>query len=276
MVNEQEKSNLTPILIIGGIFLATIFGIYMISQSGAGDEVVDGDNTTASPNANQETPSNSTEQPTDGKLPGYDKPTGATPPNFKGSADSPVVIEEFADFQCPTCGVVHPKIKEITSKYGDKIKVIFRNYPLVQAHPNAYAAAVAAEAAGQQNKFWEMQDLIFVNQGNWSNMGDPRPEFEKYAQQIGLNIEKFKDDSLAMNVKSRVDADLNRGRELNITSTPSVLINGRLIPHTQVDVTQLSQLIDAELAKVGSQPKTEEKTSDKDDKDTKTEEKPNK
>lgn len=235
---SESKSSATPLIIIGIIFAATILGIYAVSQSG-------GDDTAG--NTNQNTNSSSG---TDAALEAYAKaPPGAVPANFLGPENSPVVVEEFADFQCPTCGVVHPKMKEVMSHFSGKVKFIFRNYPLIQAHPNAYDAAVAAEAAGQQGKFWQMQEQIFANQGNWSSLPNARNAFKDYAGKIGLDATKFENDILAMNTKLRVDADMERGKKLNIQQTPTILINGKPVPFSQVEVESLKTLINAELAK---------------------------
>lgn len=260
-VKKETTSSLTPIIIIGGILIATIFGIYVISQSGKKNQA-----------GNQPNP-NGTKAPANaGQLPNYNTaPAGATPPNFKGSDSAFVVLEEFADFECPTCAVVHPKMSEIISKYGNRVKVIFRHYPLTQLHPKSYDAAVAAEAAGMQGKFWEMQNLIFTNQNSWKVSQNHKKDFEGYAQRLGLNVEKFSNDSLGLPVKSRVDADIKRGRTLNITSTPSVLINGRMIQYSQLEVSGMSALIDAELAK--SQTKKETPTKSEEDTSDKKEEK---
>jgi protein-disulfide isomerase len=254
-VKNETSSTLTPIIIIGGILLDTILGIYMISRSG-GDQpdpkVADG-NTPATK---------------DMRIPNYDKaPAGATPANFKGSNSAPVVLEEFADFECPTCAVVHPKMSEIISKYGNRVKVIFRNYPLSQIHPKSYDASVAAEAAGLQGKYWEMQNMIFNNQNSWKVSQNHKKEFEGYAQKLGLDVDKFSSDMLGLPAKSRVDADINRGRALKITSTPSVLINGVQVPFSQMEVAGMSKLIDAELEKF--QPKKDEETKSDEDKSDK-------
>lgn len=240
-VKKETGNNLTPVIIIGAILLATVLGIYMIMNSG------DKETAQQSPGNAGQTEGNS------GQIPNYNSaPPGASPSHFKGSDSAAVMLEEFADFQCPTCRVVHPKINEIISKYGSRVKVVFRNYPLTNMHPKAYDASVAAEAAGLQGKFWEMQNIIFNNQPTWSNSPNHKQEFEKYAQTIGLDIDRYKNDVLGMNAKMRVDADINRGRALNITSTPTIILNGRIIPHPQVEVATLSQLIDAELAKLES------------------------
>jgi predicted DsbA family dithiol-disulfide isomerase len=154
-------------------------------------------------------------------------PPGASPAWAKGSPTAAVIIEEFADFQCPTCGVMHPKVNEVRNAFGDRVKIIFRQFPLTQTHPHAYDAACAAEAAGLQGKFWEMQNMIFTNQQSWANSANARPIFTDYAKTLGLNVEKFSDDMIGLTVKNRVDADLQRGRAIGVTSTPSFYINNK-------------------------------------------------
>jgi protein-disulfide isomerase len=175
---------------------------------------------------------------------------GAQPPNFLGSANASVTVEEFADFQCGACASVHPKMKQLSSIYGSRIKFIFRNYPLqIPAHDKAYEAATAAEAAGLQGKFWDMQNLLFTNQQAWTSNPDYRKIWEEYAQRISLDVERFKNDMAGLNAKSRVDADIARGRALSVNSTPTVYINGVSVPSEQISVEGLRALIDAELAK---------------------------
>jgi len=178
---------------------------------------------------------------------------GAQPPNLLGSQVSPVTVEEFADFQCGACAATHPKVKEIISTYGSRIKFIFRNYPLqIPAHDKAYDAAVAAEAAGLQGRFWDMQNLLFTNQQVWTANPEYRKIWEDYAGKIGLDVEKFKNDIAGLNAKARVDADLARGRSLNVSSTPSIYVNGILIQNEQLNIDSMRQIIDGELEKTKS------------------------
>lgn len=176
-------------------------------------------------------------------------PAGANPAHFKGGAAAKVVIEEFADYECPTCATMHPTVQQIQAAYGDRVKIIFRNFPLMQIHPKAYDAAVAAEAAGLQGKFWEMQNQLFTNQQFWKTASDHRKTFEEYAQKIGLDVEKFRNDMLGIAAKERVDKDLERARAINVGSTPSFYINGRLIPHEETEFNRFRQVIEAELQK---------------------------
>lgn len=177
---------------------------------------------------------------------------GAQPPHILGSQTATVTVEEFADYQCPTCSVKHPEFKQIASIYNNRIKFIFRNFPLTQMHPKAYDAAVAAEAAGLQGKFWDMQNLLFSKQAEWSASTDHRKLFADYAQQIGLDVPKFGSDLLGLPAKQRVDKDLERARSLQVNSTPSVYINGIPVPFNSMTVEGMRQIIDAELQKAAS------------------------
>jgi protein-disulfide isomerase len=179
-------------------------------------------------------------------------PAGAQPANMLGSPSATVTVEEFADFQCPTCAQVHTMMKNIVSTYGNRIKFVYRSFPLTQIHKNAYDAAVAAEAAGQQGRFWDMQNQLYTTQPTWSNSTDARAIFADYAGKIGLDVEKFKTDMMAMTTKSRVDADIARARALGVNSTPSLYINNRPVPFEQMKLETLRAIIDAELQKGGA------------------------
>lgn len=230
---EKQQNSITPLLIIGGVLLVVIVGGVWFYQSSAS-------------NPNKPLAGNSNKGATSQATPPKNLSPGAIPPNFKGAENSPVVIEEFADFQCPACAGIHPTMNEIAGIYGSRIKFIYRNFPLPM-HNKAYDAAVAAEAAGMQGKFWDMQNLLFQNQKNWENASDHRQIFEGYAQTLDLDVEKFKADMASTVAKQRVDADLLRGRSMGVSQTPSVYINGRLIPYESVDVPNLKTVIDVEL-----------------------------
>lgn len=181
--------------------------------------------------------------------------------HVKGSADAKVVIVEYGDFQCPSCGSVYPYIELVTEKYGDKIAFIFRNFPLTTIHPNARAAAATAEAAGLQGKFWEMYDALFSNQNSWSSLGaDTRTStFATYASNIGLDMEKY-DATLAdsaTQINKKINFDLELGKKLGVSGTPTFYINGNKISEEvgsdlmSGDVTSFTSLIDEELKKAG-------------------------
>jgi protein-disulfide isomerase len=181
-------------------------------------------------------------------------PAGAQPPNMLGSPTATVTIEEFADFQCPTCAQVHTMMKSIQSTYGSRIKFIYRSFPLTQIHKNAQAASIAAEAAGQQGRFWDMQNQLYTSQPAWSNLApaEANAAFAEYAGKLGLNVEKFKTDMLGMMTRKRVDDDVARARALGVNSTPTLYINGKNVPFEQMKLETLRQIIDAELQKGGN------------------------
>ncbi len=236
MNNENKSKSSLPIVIIGLVLLAAIAGGWYLYQNSKAAPVK-----TASGNTNKKKDDTSA-------LKNYQSaPPGAQPANMLGSPNATVTVEEFADFQCPTCAAVHSKMKEINSIYGNRIKFIYRSFPLTQIHKNSYDAATAAESAGMQGKYWDMQNQLFGNQQAWSNSSEARKLFSEYAQKIGLDVNKFETDMLGLATKSRVDLDIARGRALNITGTPTIFINGRPLAFEQFDVAPMRQVIDAEL-----------------------------
>ena len=237
-MNNQTKNNSSslPIIIIGLVLLAAIAGFLYLYQSSKA--------TPKTPTANANKKSD-----VDFQKVYANAPAGAPlTTNILGSPTAAVTVEEFADYQCPTCAATHPKMKELNSIYGSRIKFIYRNYPLPM-HKHGYEASVAAEAAGLQGKFWEMQNQLFTNQQSWANAADARTIFAEYAQKIGLDVDKFQTDSLGLAAKNRVDSDLQRGRALGVSGTPTIYINGRELTQQQFDVSAMRQAIDAELQK---------------------------
>lgn len=235
MKNEPKKSSGLPLIIIGAVLVAAVLGAYFLynSSRGAG-------------NTNRAATSGNTNRSTNPAT----APLGANPPNLIGSPTAAVTVEEFADFQCGACASVHPTLKEITSTYGNRIKFIFRHFPLaIPGHDKAYEAAVATEAAGMQDraKFWAMQGKLLENQQTWSASPNYRQIWDGYAQEIGLDVEKFKADMAGSAAKSRVDADMARGRGLSVDSTPTLLVNGKNIPLQSITALNLRQVIDAEI-----------------------------
>jgi Protein-disulfide isomerase len=233
---NKNKTNKLFLAIIGLMLVSAVF------LSGCGSATT---NNTANKNAATNN-SASNFQETYAKA-----PSGAVPAYYKGGQAANVIIEEFADYQCPTCAVMHPVMQQIQAAYGDRVKIVFRNFPLRTIHPKAYEAAVAVEAAGLQGKFWEMQALIFNNQQAWApNSSDHRKLFEDYAQKIGIDVEQFKNDMAGVAAKQRVDKDIERGNALGINSTPTFFLNGKPVNYEDTEFNRFRQLIDAELLKV--------------------------
>jgi protein-disulfide isomerase len=175
--------------------------------------------------------------------------SGSEPPQALGKDDAPVTLEEFGDFECPPCGLLHPILKKFEADYGpDKLRIIFREFPLVPNHAHALAAARSAEAAGLQGKFWEMHDMIYEHQKDWHEAFDTRPIFEDYAKKIGLNLQQFQRDQTSEAVERRLFLDGRRGHSLGVQGTPTVFMNGREVPFESLAPEKFKALIDAELA----------------------------
>ena len=146
-----------------------------------------------------------------------------------GKADSKVILFEYGDYQCPGCASAYPVLKQVIAKYGDKMAFVFRNFPLYNAHPNAFAAASSAEAAGLQGKFWEMHDYLYSNRDSWVNLtGQGRTDyFVAAAQSIGLNAATFTSQLTDPNIKKKIDFDVALGNKAVVTGTPSFFIDGK-------------------------------------------------
>jgi protein-disulfide isomerase len=148
-------------------------------------------------------------------------------PHVRGKANAPVLLEEYGDFQCPPCGLIYFDLKKIEAEYGDKLRVVFHNFPLTVPHKNAQMAAQAAEAAGFQNHFWEMHDQLYQNQSAWKDSTDARTVFIDYARQLGLDIQRFTRDIDSPQAAARVAADHAKGVSLGVDGTPTIFIDGR-------------------------------------------------
>ena len=160
----------------------------------------------------------------------------------KGPSAAKVTLIEFSDFQCPFCSRVNPTLKQIEDEYKGKIKIAFRNLPL-PFHDKAHLAAEAALAANEQGKFWAMHDKLFANQ-----QALDRPNLDKYAQELGLNMAKFTAALDSGKFKDKVDQDAKEGASVGATGTPTFFINGnRLVGAQPAD--KFKELIDAELKK---------------------------
>jgi protein-disulfide isomerase len=166
--------------------------------------------------------------------------------HVRGPAEAPVTLEEFGDFQCPPCGMLSGPLLEIEKDYGSKLRVIFRNFPFPN-HEHALEAAYAAEAAGLQGRYWEMHDLLYKEQANWSKAPDTKQLFVSYAKILGLEMDRFEADVAGPAVKARVTADQERGKSLGVTATPSIFINNQGVPPKSLNPTALRATIDEAL-----------------------------
>ena len=166
--------------------------------------------------------------------------------HVRGNPDAPVTLEEFADFQCPPCGSFAGFGEELLKEYDSRLRIVFRNFPLA-LHEHAREAALAAEAAGLQGHFWEMHDVLYREQANWSKAPNARELFESYAGTIGLNLDQFRKDMDGEKAKERVDADHARGESLGINVTPTLFINNQPVDPKDKNPEGLRAAINAAL-----------------------------
>ncbi|PIQ77834.1 protein-disulfide isomerase [Candidatus Peregrinibacteria bacterium CG11_big_fil_rev_8_21_14_0_20_46_8] len=147
----------------------------------------------------------------------------------KGNRNAEVVLIEYADFQCPACASYFPIVQRLNAELGDKIAFVFRHFPLRSIHPNAEPSARAAEAAGRQGKFFEMHDMIFAKQHEWSRLPRAAGTFEDYAEELGLDMDQYEKDVNSQEVINRVNRDVLGGRAAGVNGTPTFFLNGQQI-----------------------------------------------
>lgn len=184
--------------------------------------------------------------------------------HIEGQGKAGVTLVEYGDYQCPICEQYYLPLKDAVSQYSDQIHFQFRNLPLTSVHPNAFAAARAAEAAGLQNKYWQMHDKLYENQNGWAPLSDPKTAFDQYAGAIGLNITKFDSDYASSQVNGAINADLaafsKTGQEM---ATPTFFLDGKVVSNGDlIDKTtglptadKIGAVIKAEIDKKTQSPK---------------------
>jgi protein-disulfide isomerase len=141
--------------------------------------------------------------------------------HIQGPADAPVTLVQYGDYECPYCGAAYPIIKEVQARMGERLRFVFRNFPITTSHPHAEQAAEAAEAAAAQGRFWQMHDLLYENQRRLRDQ-----DLRAYAQKLGLDVELF-DKELDQHVHAeRVHEDFLSGVRSGVNGTPTFYING--------------------------------------------------
>lgn len=163
------------------------------------------------------------------KIQSADDQSGGIAEHVFGNKDSKVMLVEYGDYQCPGCGSAYPVMKTLSEKYQGQIGFVFRNFPLTQLHPNARAAAAAAEAAGLQNKYWEMHNKLYESQSAWESLSaDTRTNtFVTYAKDLGLDTGKFTTDLSSDNVNKKISFDQAVGTKVKVSGTPTFYLNGK-------------------------------------------------
>jgi protein-disulfide isomerase len=188
--------------------------------------------------------------------------SSGTPTNHvEGKGTKKVTLVEYGDYQCPICGAYYQPLKDVYAKYSNDIYFQFRNLPLISIHQNAFAGARAAEAAGMQNKYWEMHDMLYENQNSWSTSNNPLSIFQSYAKSLGLNVEQFKADYSSGKVNDAINADLTAFKKTGKQqATPTFFLDGQYLDNSSLSdpktgaptLDKFSQVLDAAIAKKNS------------------------
>jgi protein-disulfide isomerase len=155
--------------------------------------------------------------------------------HVEGGNAKGVTLQEYGDYECPICEAYYLPLKQAVQQYSSDIQFQFSNLPLTSIHQNAFAGARAAEAAGLQNKFWQMHDKLYENQNGWASSSSPLDIFSQYAQQIGLNVSQFKSDYASGKVNDTINADLAAfDKTHQDKATPTFFLNGKFLPNSQL------------------------------------------
>ena len=160
-----------------------------------------------------------------------------------GSASAPITLIEFSDYQCPYCGRVEPTLKRLRAAYGDKIRFVWKDFPLTQIHPQAFKAGEAAHCAGDQGKYWELHDVLFNKQSELQ-----LDDLKRHALTLGLNVDAFNQCLDSSKHAERVRDGVAEGGQVGVNSTPTIFINGRRFSGAQ-PYEVFAAAIDEELAR---------------------------
>ncbi len=241
--NPEGARGYVPFVIIGVVLAAVVVGVVLMTRSNNanGGSAFSG-NSGANP---AQTPQGTL--PANSTVPPRQPLPGAPNPPARGGEHAAVTMEEFSDFQCPACGGLDPALRRISKDYGERVRWVFRNFPLTTIHKYAFIAARAAEAAGAQGRFWEMHDLLFENQGEWSVVEPARPVFVGYARRLGLEADRFGRDMDAPETRARVEADLRRADTASVGATPTLFLEGRELSGSEWTPEGLRAAVDAAL-----------------------------
>ena len=167
--------------------------------------------------------------------------------HVQGTADAPVTLVEYGDYECPYCGAAYPIIKEVQARLGERLRFVFRNFPISTSHPHAEQAAEAAEAAGAQGKFWDMHDALFAHQHALEEA-----DLLRYAQDLTLDMEQFERELMGHSHSQRIVWDVKSGLASGVQGTPTLFLNGELLTEGYDEATLRAALASIAADRRGS------------------------
>jgi protein-disulfide isomerase len=163
---------------------------------------------------------------------------------FEGPKSAAITIVEFSDFQCPFCARVDPTVKQLQDVYKDEVQIVWKHYPLTRIHQNAMEAAVAAEAAHSQGKFWQFHDKLLASQSRLSP-----DQIRQYANELGLDTAKFEADLTSPEIRKRISDDMSEAQRLGVAGTPAFFVNGHFLSGAQ-PLAGFAKVINSELQRL--------------------------
>ena len=176
-----------------------------------------------------------------------DRAASTKPPtesvHIRGNSNAPVTLEEFGDFECPSCTSLATFLDQMVKEYHPRVRLIFRNFPLPM-HQHARDAALAAEAAGLQGHYWEMHDMLYREQPVWSSSNDVRTLFISYAETLGLDLHQFKSDMESDKVRGHIEFDQARAKSLGVETAPSLFVGKREMDANDRNPEGVRRLVD--------------------------------
>ena len=170
----------------------------------------------------------------------------------RGSKDAKTTLVEYGDFQCPACRAAEPFIRSAMKDFDGRLKFVFKHFPLTSIHPNAMLAARAAEAAGRQNKFFEMHDWLYDNQDSWAGLSgaDARAKMNDAAKALKLDTDQFTKDMDSREIADKISANQSEGINLGVNSTPTFYLDNKKIDNNPQNYDDFKKLISEEVKKV--------------------------
>jgi len=171
-----------------------------------------------------------------------------------------VTLVEYGDFQCPACKLYYPDVKQLLVNNPGKLRLVFKNFPLINIHPNAMDAAIAAEAVGKQGKYFEFIDILYEKQTEWAELKVPDDKFVEYAKSLGIDIDKYKNDLKDPVITALIDSQRNEGIANGVTGTPTFFLEGVRL-NTPANLTEFQKVISDAIGKEGTSVKTKDSPS---------------
>ena len=163
--------------------------------------------------------------------------------HIRGNPDASVTLEEFGDFECPSCASLATFVDQLIKEYHPRVRLIFRNFSLPM-HQLARDAALTAEAAGLQGRYWEMHDMLYREQPVWSSSNDVRTLFISYAETLGLDLHQFKSDMESDKVRGHIEFDQARAKSLGVETAPSLFVGKREMDANDRNPEGVRRLVD--------------------------------